>query len=76
MRWHVFLLSLCASGILQMAVGQEQPLKIQVTYAVECMRKTVKGDNIFVHYRGNLTTGEEFDNNKFPSQWPALLSRR
>jgi FK506-binding protein 2 len=29
-------------------------VKVEVTRAVECERKTKKGDKISVHYRGNL----------------------
>lgn len=33
-----------------------------LTPAIECSRKTKKGDNIEVHYRGTLQeTGKEFD---------------
>ena len=65
MRSFVLPLSLAALGAFRLVVAQEQePLKIQVTFAVECERTTRKGDTIAVNYRGNLTTGEEFDNNK------------
>lgn len=40
-------------------------VKIEITKAVECERKTQKGDKIHVHYRGNLEengkVGKEFD---------------
>lgn len=40
-------------------------VKIDVTKAVECERKSQKGDKIHVHYRGNLEengkVGKEFD---------------
>lgn len=39
-----------------------EELGIEVTHAVECERKTQKGDNIEVHYRGTLASnGEKFD---------------
>jgi FK506-binding protein 2 len=62
MRAFLLSLSFLFVGAVNF-VAAEEPLKIQVTYAVECERKTKKGDIISVHYRGNLTTGEEFDNN-------------
>ena len=41
-------------------------VKVEVTRAVECERKSKKGDKIEVHYRGNLqnkdgSVGDEFD---------------
>lgn len=37
-------------------------VKIEVTRAVECERKSQKGDKISVHYRGSLqSNGKEFD---------------
>lgn len=37
-------------------------VKIEITRAVECERKTQKGDSIEVHYRGTLQDGgKEFD---------------
>jgi FK506-binding protein 2 len=35
----------------------EKPLDIQVTHAVECERKSKKGDSIEVHYKGTLLNG-------------------
>ncbi|KXL50855.1 hypothetical protein M433DRAFT_7785 [Acidomyces richmondensis BFW] len=40
----------------------EKPLDIQVEHAVDCSRKTKKGDKVEVHYRGTLEKdGSEFD---------------
>ena len=39
-----------------------QGLKIEFTKSVQCDRKTQNGDKIFVHYRGTLVDGTEFDN--------------
>jgi len=40
----------------------EKPLDIQVEHAVDCTRKTKKGDKVEVHYRGTLEKdGSEFD---------------
>lgn len=51
------LLASAAVGIL----GAEE-LGIDVTTAVECERKTKKGDTIQVHYRGTLkSNGQKFD---------------
>lgn len=37
-------------------------LQIDVTSPVECTRKTKKGDNVDMHYRGTLASdGSEFD---------------
>ena len=38
-----------------------QGLKIEITKPVQCDRKTQNGDKIFVHYRGTLVDGTEFD---------------
>jgi FK506-binding protein 2 len=43
-----------------------EDVKVEVTRAVECDRKSKKGDKINVHYRGNLqekdgSVGKEFD---------------
>jgi len=43
-------------------VAAESELKIDVTHAAECSRKTQKGDKIDVHYRGTLASnGQKFD---------------
>ncbi|KAL4875119.1 FK506-binding protein 2 [Aspergillus karnatakaensis] len=37
-------------------------LGVETTHAVECKRKTQKGDNVQMHYRGTLAAdGSEFD---------------
>lgn len=52
-----FLLSALAAAL----VAAEE-LKVDVTHAVECDRKTVKGDKIAMHYHGTLAdTGKKFD---------------
>ncbi|KAF2771023.1 FK506-binding protein 2 precursor [Teratosphaeria nubilosa] len=44
------------------ASALEKPLDIQVEKAVECSRKTKRGDKVDVHYRGTLEKdGSEFD---------------
>ncbi|CAD6447692.1 5c246931-a890-4505-a442-d1abebebcd39 [Sclerotinia trifoliorum] len=59
MRLSTISILALASSVLAAEV------KIEVTKAVECERKTQKGDKIHVHYRGNLEedgkVGKEFD---------------
>ena len=49
-------------------------LKIEVTHAVECERKSQSGDAIEVHYHGSLASnGEKFDaSTEAPSPRPSL----
>ena len=52
------ILALAALVSLISATG----LEIEVTESVECTRKTKKGDNVDMHYRGTLASdGSEFD---------------
>ena len=54
----IFLLS---TAVLATA-AEEPSTQIEVTYAVECDRRTTEGDTIHVHYRGTLAADEtEFD---------------
>merc|ERR1712070_161627 len=51
-------LSLLLAGVSAL----DTPLDIQVEHAVECSRKTKRGDKVQVHYRGTLESdGSEFD---------------
>ncbi|KAL2859173.1 hypothetical protein BJX68DRAFT_225916 [Aspergillus pseudodeflectus] len=51
------LLTLALTGFTQAA-----ELGIETTHAVECTRKTAKGDTVHMHYRGTLASdGSEFD---------------
>lgn len=60
MRFLAPLLLTLAS--LALASSEASELKIEVTKAVECKRKTKAGDTIEVHYRGTLASdGSEFD---------------
>jgi FK506-binding protein 2 len=53
------LLSLAALFTL---VASSARLEIEITSPVECTRKTKKGDNVDMHYRGTLASdGSEFD---------------
>jgi len=55
-------LSLAVMASAASIVLAEEELKIDVTYPVECERKTQEGDKIFVHYTGRLAdTGKVFD---------------
>ncbi|KAI4597588.1 Peptidyl-prolyl cis-trans isomerase fpr2 [Pestalotiopsis sp. 9143b] len=55
-------LFLALSIVASAAVGVlAADLKIDVTTAVECERKTQAGDTIDVHYKGTLENGKKFD---------------
>lgn len=61
-------LASCAIGVVA-----AEDLKIDVTHAVECERKTQKGDKLSMHYRGTLLdSGKKFDASQYLH---ALLSR-
>ena len=60
----MYRLLLSVSLLASAAVGAlaAEELGVDVTLAVECERKSAKGDKINVHYRGTLqSNGEEFD---------------
>ena len=60
MRFLALSIVLLIGAVLN--VLAEEELRIDVTTAVECERKTQKGDRINVHYRGSLQKdGTEFD---------------
>jgi FK506-binding protein 2 len=53
-------LSLLASAAFSLVAAED--MKIDVTTAVDCDRKTKAGDKISVHYHGTLASnGEKFD---------------
>jgi len=56
----LYTLSLLASAAIGVLAVED--LKIDISQAVECERKTKNGDHIHVHYRGTLqSNGEKFD---------------
>jgi len=59
MRFITLTIALASAATTVLAADQ---VKIDVTRAVECERKTQKGDKISVHYRGTLAKdGSQFD---------------
>jgi len=59
------LLSLSLLASAAVGVVATEDLKIDVTYQVECDRRTQKGDRIDVHYMGTLqSNGQKFDASK------------
>ena len=68
-------LSLLASAAIGALAAEE--LKIDVTRAVECERKTKNGDSIQVHYKGTLASdGSKFDASKRRSAPSMRLARK
>lgn len=61
MRFLALSIAVVASAA-STVLAADGELKIEVTRAVECERKTQRGDSIDVHYRGSLQSdGSEFD---------------
>jgi FK506-binding protein 2 len=62
MRFLTATFAVLAATATFVAATDDEALKIEVTKAVECTRKTKKGDDIEVHYRGTLAAdGKQFD---------------
>jgi hypothetical protein len=56
------IVSLLLSLATLFALVASARLEIEITSPVECTRKTKKGDNVDMHYRGTLASdGSEFD---------------
>jgi len=55
-------ITICALPLSLFSLVSAQQLGLEVTKAIECLRKTEVGDEIYVHYRGTLQSdGTEFD---------------
>lgn len=74
----ITLFSVLASAALSLVAAEE--LKVDVTKAVACERKTQKGDVVSMHYHGSLAAnGEKFDASMLyhaPCQSITLLTRQ
>ncbi|KAI9888047.1 MAG: Peptidyl-prolyl cis-trans isomerase fpr2 [Watsoniomyces obsoletus] len=56
------LSAILVSGLAFVAAAADDKVQVEVTHAVECDRKTQRGDQIEVHYRGTLASdGSQFD---------------
>lgn len=61
MRFLTLSIAVLASAS-STVLAADPELEIEVTRAVECERKTQRGDGVDVHYRGSLQSdGSEFD---------------
>ncbi|KAI9715257.1 MAG: hypothetical protein M1812_006068 [Candelaria pacifica] len=62
MRFLTLSLAVLATTVAYVAAAEDSEVKIEILHAVDCNRKTQKGDDIEVHYRGTLASdGSEFD---------------
>jgi len=57
----VLLALLAASSAAAEVITKPGGLQIEDTRTIKCDRPTQKGDTIFVHYKGTLTNGMQFD---------------
>lgn len=53
---------LCSALFSLTSLALAAELGIETTHAVDCQRKTTKGDTVHMHYKGTLQSdGSEFD---------------
>ncbi|SZE99589.1 unnamed protein product [Blumeria hordei] len=60
---HLGTVTLAFLAAIASIHASKSEVEIQIDHAVECERRTQKGDKVYVHYRGSLKDGgKEFDN--------------
>lgn len=62
MRFLTLSLTVLATVASYVSALDAEEVSVKITHAVECNRKTQRGDKIEVHYRGTLASdGTQFD---------------
>ncbi|CAD6504842.1 BgTH12-00344 [Blumeria graminis f. sp. triticale] len=60
---HLGAVTLAFLAAIASIHAAKNEVEIQIDHAVECERRSQKGDKVYVHYRGSLKDGgKEFDN--------------